>query len=104
MAPDIIGVPQPRESAAAAQPSLPLAVGADPLSRYLRDNDVRFTGTVLGPLSVGVFRSNLYGSPVVLTLGQPLPETDIILSDLRGYEARFSLGDSTQTLSLDLRR
>ncbi len=102
--PEIIGVPQPRESAVAAGPTLPLAVGADPLSRYLRDNDVRFTGTVLGPLSVGVFRSNLYGSPVVLTLGQPLPETDIILSDLRGYEARFSLGDSTQTLSLDLRR
>lgn len=102
--PDIIGVPQPRESAVASGSSLPLAVGADPLSRYLRDNDVRFTGTVLGPLSVGVFRSTLYGSPVVLTLGQTLPETDIILSDLRGYEARFSLGDSTQTLSLDLRR
>jgi len=33
-----------------------------------------------------------------------LPETDILLSDLRGYEARFSLGDRTQTLSLDLRR
>ena len=102
--PNIIGVPQPQESAAASSSSLPLAVGADPLSRYLRDNDVRFTGTVLGPLSVGVFRSSLYGSPVVLTLGQPLPETDILLSDLRGYEARFSLGDRTQTLSLDLRR
>ncbi|HZJ09875.1 MAG TPA: hypothetical protein VFD39_09280 [Trueperaceae bacterium] len=101
--PDIIGV-QSRESAVASGSALPLAVGADPLSRYLRDNDVRFTGTVLGPLSVGVFRSNLYGSPVVLTLGQPLPETDIILSDLRGYEARFSLGETTQTLSLDLRR
>lgn len=102
--PEIIGVPQPRESAVASGSALPLAVGADPLSRYLRDNDVRFTGTVLGPLSVGVFRSNLYGTPVVLTLGQPLPETDIILSDLRGYEARFSLGETTQTLSLDLRR
>ncbi|HEX7002126.1 MAG TPA: hypothetical protein VF164_10585 [Trueperaceae bacterium] len=84
--------------------SLPLAVGADPLSRYLRDNDVRFTGTVLGPLSVGVFRSNLFTAPVILTLGQALPETDIILSDLRGYEARFTQGDRTQTLSLDLRR
>lgn len=102
--PEIIGVARPQESAPEAAAPLPLAVGADPLSRYLRDNDVRFTGTVLGPLSVGVFRSSLYGSPVVLTLGQPLPETDILLSDLRGYEARFSLGDRTQTLSLDLRR
>src|SRR5690606_9014574 len=40
--PDIIGVAQPRESAVAAGSALPLAVGADPLSRYLRDNDVRF--------------------------------------------------------------
>lgn len=84
--------------------TLPLAVGADPLSRYLRDNDVRFTGTVLGPLSVGVFRSSKFSAPVILTLGQALPETDIILSDLRGYEARFTQGDRTQTLSLDLRR
>ncbi len=95
---------QPAAATTPATPALPLAVGADPLSRYLRDNDVRFTGTVLGPLSVGVFRSNLYSSPVVLTLGQNLPDTDILLSDLRGYEARFSQGDRTQTLSLDLRR
>lgn len=82
----------------------PLAAGADPLSRYLRDNNVRFTGQVLGPLGVGVFRSNMYQQPVVVTLGQTLPETDILLSDLRGYEARFSLGDNTQALSLDSRR
>lgn len=95
---------QPVQADARPANTLPLAVGADPLSRYLRDNDVRFTGTVLGPLSVGVFRSSIYSTPVVLTLGQPLPDTDIILSDLRGYEARFTQGDRTQTLSLDLRR
>lgn len=83
---------------------LPLAVGADPLSRYLRDNNVRFTGQVLGPLSVGVFRSNVYQHPVVLTLGQTLPDSDILLADLRGYEASFSLGSSSQVLSLDSRR
>lgn len=92
------------EAAASASQALPLAVGADPLSRYLRDNNVRFTGSVLGPLSVGVFRSNEFTQPVVLTLGQFLPETDILLADLRGYEAKFSLNDRTQVLSLDLRR
>lgn len=111
--PDVLGTDRPNEPAAVATetpatvtptPSLPLAVGGDPLSRYLRDNNVRFTGSVLGPLSVGVFRSARFSEPVVLTLGQPLPDTDIILSDLRGYEARFSMGDTTQTLSLDLRR
>ncbi len=95
---------QPAQAETPASNALPLVVGADPLSRYLRDNDVRFTGTVLGPLSVGVFRSAVYAAPVVLTLGQTLPDTDIILSDLRGYEARFTQGDRTQTLSLDLRR
>jgi hypothetical protein len=102
--PELIGPGRPATAAEASGPAVPLAVGADLLSRYLRDNNVSFTGTVLGPLSVGVFRSNLYGSPVVLTLGQTLPDTDILLTDLRGYEARFSLGDRTQTLALDLRR
>lgn len=102
--PELIGPSRPDTSASSGGPAVPLAVGADLLSRYLRDNNVMFTGTVLGPLSVGVFRSNLYGNPVVLTLGQTLPDTDILLTDLRGYEARFSLGDRTQTLALDLRR
>lgn len=102
--PDLIGPARANASTPSSATTAPLAVGVDQLSRYLRDNDVKFTGTVLGPLSVGVFRSNLYGSPVVLTLGQTLPETDILLTDLRGYEARFSLGDRTQTLALDLRR
>ena len=101
--PELIGPNRP-QTAAPSGPAVPLAVGADLLSRYLRDNNVKFTGTVLGPLSVGVFRSNIYGTPVVLTLGQTLPDTDILLTDLRGYEARFSLGDRTQTLALDLRR
>ncbi|MCW5819607.1 MAG: hypothetical protein KIT12_06845 [Trueperaceae bacterium] len=102
---------EPTEPVVATEPSaptnvqkLPLVAGIDTLSRYLRDNDVRFTGTALGPLSVGVFRANHFEQPVVLTLGQSLPDTDIVLADLRGYEAKFSLGDSTQVLSLDLRR
>lgn len=102
--PDLIGPARANASTPSSATTAPLAVGVDQLSRFLRDNDVKFTGTVLGPLSVGVFRSNLYGSPVVLTLGQTLPDTDILLTDLRGYEARFSLGDRTQTLALDLRR
>ncbi len=115
---EVLGPGQPSEPEEPAEPevvltpttpptnvqSLPLVAGIDTLSRYLRDNDVRFTGTALGPLSVGVFRANHLDQPVVLTLGQSLPDTDIVLADLRGYEAKFSLGDSTQVLSLDLRR
>jgi hypothetical protein len=51
-----------------------------------------------------VFRSNLYQQPAVVMLGQTLPDSEILLSDLRGYEARFTLGQNTQVLSLDTRR
>lgn len=95
---------QEQPAAQAVTPTLPVAVGVDALSRYLRDNNVKFTGQVLGPLSVGVFRSNLYQQPAVVMLGQTLPDSEILLSDLRGYEARFTLGQNTQVLSLDTRR
>src|SRR5690625_81753 len=64
----------------------PLVAGATPLSRYLRDNDVRFTGLVLGPISHGVFHVSSQPRPVVLALGAALPETDITLTDLRGQQ------------------
>lgn len=86
----------------ATQP--PLAAGTSALSRYLRDNNVRFTGSVIGPVSVGVFRSSLTSAPVVISLGQALPDTSIVLTDLRGQQAQLGLGDSTQTLTLELRR
>lgn len=88
--------------AAGATP--PLAAGATQLARYLRDRNYAFTGSVVGPISVGVFRSDLDRAPVVVALGQNLPDTDIVLTDLRGQQAELRLGDSTQILTLDLRR
>jgi hypothetical protein len=82
----------------------PLPAGTNLLSRYLRDNNVVFTGSVMGPVSVGVFRSRLEGTPIVVALGQTLPNTEIVLTDLRGMQAELTLDDSTQILSLDLRR
>ncbi|MEJ2667046.1 MAG: hypothetical protein P8Z81_08105, partial [Deinococcales bacterium] len=108
--PGVLGPSQPKPAppaktqASAGNGTPPLQAGTDTLSRYLRDNNVRFTGTVLGPVSVGVFRSTQYKTPVVVSLGQDLPDTKITLTDLRGHEAVFTLNDSTQSLSLDLRR
>ncbi|MEX2534751.1 MAG: hypothetical protein WD273_04045 [Trueperaceae bacterium] len=82
----------------------PLAAGTSPLSRHLRDNNVRFTGSVIGPVSVGVFRSTVTSAPIVISLGQTLPDTSIVLTDLRGQQAELMLGDATQTLTLELRR
>lgn len=82
----------------------PLVAGVTPLSRYLRDYNVTFTGVVLGPISQGVFRTMAHTRPVVVALGQELPETEIVLTDLRGQEAEFTLAGATQTLTLELRR
>ncbi len=99
--------PDPLEPAAArVMPSAadPLVAGITPLSRYLRDNNVSFTGMVLGPVSQGVFRSSLSPRPMVIGLGQALPDTEITLTDLRGQQAEFKLADASQFLTLDLRR
>ena len=84
--------------------TVPLAAGTDLLSRYLRDNSFSFTGTVRSSISVGVFTSPLHTTPVVVSLGQTLPDTDIVLTDLRGQQAEFTLGDMTQVLTLNLGR
>ncbi|MFN2321883.1 MAG: hypothetical protein ABR510_02855 [Trueperaceae bacterium] len=90
--------------ATADAPPPPLAAGATRLARFLRDQNYSFTGSVLGPVGIGVFRSDLDMDPVVVALGQTLPETEIVLTDLRGQQAELRLGDSTQILTLDLRR
>lgn len=82
----------------------PIAAGLSGLSRYLRDNNVRFTGSVIGPVAVGIFRSNLSQAPYVITLGQSIPNTDIVLTNLQGKQAQFTQGHEVQSLTLDLRR
>jgi hypothetical protein len=94
--------PEDRPAAVTSKP--PLVAGSTGLARYLRDNNYAFTGSVLGPVSVGVFRSNLDAAPIVVSLGQTLPNTEIVLTDLRGMQAELTLGQTTQILTLDLRR
>jgi hypothetical protein len=91
-------------SAESVASGAPLFVGASPLSSYLRNNDVRFTGYAIGAVSVGIFRSKLSANPVVVPLGQSLPETEFVLTSLQGKEAEFSYGQEKQPLTLDLRR
>lgn len=105
--PQPLAQPVGQDSQAAAPRSggrPPLQAGTSPLSRYLRDNNVRFTGSVIGPVSVGVFRSTVTSAPVVISLGQTLPDTSIVLTDLRGQQAELRLDDNSQTLTLELRR
>ncbi|MBA2668566.1 MAG: hypothetical protein H0U69_16195 [Trueperaceae bacterium] len=105
--PDVLGphTPDAAETiAAVAGARPPLAAGTNMLSRYLRDNGYSFTGSALGPVSVGVFRSQGGPTPVVVAIGQTLPDTEIVLTALRGQQAELTLGDTSQILVLDLRR
>ena len=82
----------------------PLAAGSSDLSLYLRDQQVTFTGSVLGPVSVGIFRSANAPAPFLVPLGQTLPNTDIVLTDLTGQSAELSRNSDSQLLTLDSRR
>jgi hypothetical protein len=91
-------------AAAARAPQAALFAGTNPLDRFLRDNGYTFTGSALGPVSVGVFRSTRTPTPIVVALGQTLPDSEIVLTDLRGQQAELTLGDTSRILVLDLRR
>jgi len=102
--PSVRGTEATAIGAAAAVGEAPLAAGTNRLARFLRDNGYSFTGSVLGPVSVGVFRSNGDPTPQVVALGQTLPNTEIVLTDLRGQQAELMLDDIRQILILDIRR
>ncbi len=76
--------------------------GITALSRYLRDTNLSFTGAVLGPVSLAVFNANEQSFSV--QLGQNLPDTDIILTNIKNHEVELTQGNESQILILDLRR
>lgn len=107
LAPNAVGPANPGSSVQAGSVGngeVPLAAGVNRLARYLRDNDYSFTGSVVGPIGVGLFRSLEHDAPMIVTLGQKLPDTDIVLTDLRGQQAELMLDDIKQILTLDIRR
>lgn len=83
--------------------SVPFTARIRDLQRYFEDIDLTFTGTARGSVTVGVFRSTVTLGPVVLAVGQTLPETEITLTRLTTTEAEFTLGDQTRVLTLNLR-
>ncbi len=79
----------------------PIAAGTSGLTRFLRDGNYRFTGYVISAVGVGVFRSNETAAPVVVTLGQTIPGTDVVLTSLKGEQAELTLDDEKQVLILN---
>jgi len=80
----------------------PNEVGGSDLARYLRNNNFQYTGSVRGVVSVGMFRTS--SQALTITLGQKIPKTDIVLTDLQNNQAEFTQGQDKVILNLDLRR
>jgi hypothetical protein len=101
MPPTLAAARLPRALPGVTRPALP-----PPLTRprpvsalgYLQDQEVVFTAAVLGPVSVGIFRT-ARGTAVV-ALGEALPGSDLVLTRLDGGRAEFTLvgGDDSVTL------
>lgn len=88
-----VPVPEPRfdSSAHGTAPGL--------LQSYLNEHDLRYAGSVVGPVAVGIFRSN--GGTVVVPLGQTLPESDIVVTDISSQQAELTLAGTKTTLPID---
>ncbi len=89
-----------RRAEAAAQAAQAAPAAPETLSSYLSSNGIQFTGTVLGPTNVGVFRAGS-GRTFVVPLGQTFPNTDIRLTSLQGQQAVLVRGGEQTTLQLN---
>ena len=96
-----VAIPAPIGALSRSQPSTVMP-GITVLSRYLRDVNLSFTGAVLGPINLAVFRAN--GQSFSVQLGQNLPDTDIVLTNVRNHEVELTQGNESKLLTLDLRR
>ena len=100
-APSLLGVARPvsRPAATTTAPAAPEAAPRDGLTSFLLDNAITFTGRVSGPMSVGIFRDGS-GRSFTVALGQTLPNSRVVLSNLSGQQAELRYDGSTQILTL----
>jgi len=87
--------------------SVPSGAGAntgapvDPIDAYVQQQDLHYTAVVLGPVNTGIFATK--DGYLVLSLGQTLPDSDIVVKDITATAVTLALGDSTKTIELDKR-
>ncbi len=82
------------------QVGLAEAVGASVVSAYVRDNNLSFTGAILGPVSVAIFESRLGSFHV--PIGEMIPDTEIRLTNVKRHEVELRQGSESQIIYLDL--
>ena len=86
---------EPKSSLSRAQET----VQESPLARFVREQNLRLSGVVLGPTSVAIFQSK--NGFTVLAVGQTLPGSDVLLKSLSAKEALLVQGSQSLNLTID---
>lgn len=73
----------------------------NPLDAYVSDQNLSYNAVVLGPVNTGIFQTK--SGYVVVSIGQKLPQSDIVVKDISASAVTLALGDSQKTLELDKR-
>ncbi len=74
--------------------------GASVVAEYVRDNNMSFTGAILGPVSVAIFKSRMGSFHV--PIGENIPDTDIRLTNVKRHEVELRQGSESHIIYLDL--
>lgn len=77
----------------------PEAPRESPLARFVREQNLRLSGVVLGPTSVAIFQGK--DGFIVLPVGRTLPGSDVLLKSLSAKEALLVQGSESLTLSIE---
>lgn len=72
-----------------------------PLDQSIAARELAFNAVVLGPVNTAIFRSK--DGFLVVSVGQTLPDSDIVVKEVTATSATLALGNDTQTLELDKR-
>ncbi|WP_026299006.1 hypothetical protein [Deinococcus aquatilis] len=72
-----------------------------PLDQSIAARELAFNAVVLGPVNTAIFRSK--DGFLVVSVGQTLPDSDIVIKEVTATSATLALGNDTQTLELDKR-
>jgi hypothetical protein len=75
------------------------AVQESTLARYVREQNLRLSGVVLGPTSVAIFQSK--DGFMVLPVGRTLPGSEVLLRSLSATEALLVQGSESLNLTMD---
>lgn len=87
---------EPTSTATTPTPAAP-----NPLETYVAAQGLTYNAVVLGPVNTGIFQTK--SGYVVVSLGEKLPDSDIVLKDVSATTVTLTLGDQQKTLELDKR-